>query len=168
VSALVRGLTDFALPTHLLAIVALGLLAGQHAARFPRLALIELVAGLFAGSLAIALGIGENKAAVMLLAFAALSAAGVVAARPLPVWVAGLAAFAIGTALPLNAPPQEIAIANAIAAQAGFAIAALATFAVVAVIALSAIRPWQRIGLRIVGSWIAASAILVLALRLAR
>ena len=29
-------------------------------------------------------------------------------------------------------------------------------------------RSWQRIGVRIVGSWIAASAILVLALRLAR
>jgi hypothetical protein len=29
-------------------------------------------------------------------------------------------------------------------------------------------RDWQRIGLRIVGSWIAASAVLVLALRLGR
>jgi hypothetical protein len=29
-------------------------------------------------------------------------------------------------------------------------------------------RDWQRIGVRIAGSWIAASAILVLALRLAR
>ena len=33
---------------------------------------------------------------------------------------------------------------------------------------MNATRPWQRIGVRIVGSWIAASAILVLALRLAR
>ena len=42
------------------------------------------------------------------------------------------------------------------------------TLALVAAIAMHATRPWQRIGVRIVGSWIAASAILVLALRLAR
>jgi len=39
---------------------------------------------------------------------------------------------------------------------------------VVTSIATGADRPWQRIGLRVVGSWIAASAILVLALRLMR
>jgi hypothetical protein len=35
-------------------------------------------------------------------------------------------------------------------------------------IVTNAARPWQRIGVCIVGSWIAASTILVLALRLAR
>ena len=47
-------------------------------------------------------------------------------------------------------------------------VAALAGLAFVAFIAMKAERPWQRIGLRSVGSWIAASAILVLALRFAR
>ena len=83
-------------------------------------------------------------------------------------WCSGVLALAAGVALPLNAPPHEITIAAAIAAQVGFAVAALATFALVALIAMHATRPWQRIGVRIVGSWIAASAILVLALRLAR
>ena len=77
-------------------------------------------------------------------------------------------AFATGSALPLNAPPHEITIANAVASQAGFAVAAMAIVALVMAIAMLARRPWQRIGVRIVGSWIAASAILVLALRLAR
>lgn len=42
------------------------------------------------------------------------------------------------------------------------------TLALVIAIATQATRPWQRIGIRIAGSWIAASAILVLALRLVR
>jgi hypothetical protein len=167
-NTLLRGALDFFVPTHLLAIMALGLLAGQRAMRLPWLALIELAAGLLAGSVAIAMGAGENRAAVILLALAAISAAGVIAAWPLPIWVAGLLAFAIGTALPLNAPPDAITIAGAIAAQVGFAAAALLAFAAIAAVAMHATQSWQRVGLRILGSWIAASAILVLVLRLAR
>ena len=82
--------------------------------------------------------------------------------------VAALLALAAGVALALNAPPHEITIPAAIAAQVGIAVAALATFALVGIHRDAGRAPWQRIGVRIVGSWIAASAILVLALRLAR
>ena len=44
----------------------------------------------------------------------------------------------------------------------------LGVLAFVTLIACKADRPWQRIGVRIAGSWIVASAILVLALRLTR
>lgn len=165
-NAVTRALTDFALPTHLLAVVALGLLAGQQAVRFPWLALIELAAGLFAGSLAIAMGLGENPAATALLGLAAVSSAIVIAAWPIPIPIIGLFAFATGIALALNAPPHAIKIADAIAAQLGFAAAALAAFALVGAIAVNATRAWQRTGVRIVAAWIAASAVLVLALRL--
>jgi hypothetical protein len=47
-------------------------------------------------------------------------------------------------------------------------VAAFVTLALVAFLASHAARPWQQIGVRVIGSWIAASAILVLALRLAR
>jgi hypothetical protein len=77
-------------------------------------------------------------------------------------------AFATGSALPLNAPPHEITIANAVASQVGFAVAAIVIVALAMAIAMLARRPWQRIGVRVLGSWIAASAILVLALRLTR
>jgi urease accessory protein len=167
-SAFIGGVTDFPTPIDLLAVIALGLLAGQRGRRFPVLVLIALAAGLFVGSFAVATGVGENPAAIALLALAAIGAASVIAALALPAWIAALLAFAIGAALPLNAPPHAITIAGAIAAQAGFAVAGLATFAAVSLIAMNTTRPWQRIGLRIVGSWIAASAILVLALRLAR
>lgn len=165
-SALLRGALDAALPTPLLAIVALGLL-GQPA-RFPTFAFCELAAGLLLGSLAIAFGIGETPAASVLLAQAGVAGAIVIAASHPPTWLTGLLAFAAGVALALNAPPHAITIAGAIAAQIGFAVAVLVMFSAVAFAAMHATRPWQRVGVRIVGSWIAASAILVLVLRLAR
>jgi len=85
-----------------------------------------------------------------------------------PVVLAGSLALIAGAALALNAPPQALTIPAAIGAQLGTAIAALVTLALVALVASRARRPWQLIGVRIAGSWIAASAILVLALRLAK
>ena len=167
-TAFLGGLTQFFVPTHLLAVAALGLLAGQHArptrADMPGM----LIAGLVIGSTAIALAMRETPSASALLVLAALAASVVVVGRPTPPTIGVLLAFAIGVALPLNPPPHEITIPAANAAQVGFAVAALAAFALVTVVAMQAVRPWQRIGVRIVGSWIAASAILVLALRLAR
>ena len=99
----------------------------------------------------------------------AITAAGLaVLAYPVSHWLVGVMAFATGSALPLNAPPHEITIANAVASQVGFVVAAMATAALVMTIAVLAHRPWQRIGVRIAASWVTASAILVLALRLAR
>src|SRR6266568_901956 len=64
--------------------------------------------------------------------------------------------------------PTRSAIPLAVAEQVGVSVAALATFATIVFVAMRAARPWQRIGVRIIGSWIAASAILVLALWLTR
>lgn len=165
-TAFIGGLTQFFAPTHLLAVVALGLLAGQT--RYRTITLAVFAVALLAGSLTVASAIREVPSAPALLALAAIAAALVAIGRALPPFIATLLNAAAGVAIPLNAPPHEITIPAAIAAQSGTAAAALALFALVMVIATRADRPWQRIGLRIVGSWIAASAILVLALRLSR
>jgi len=165
-NALLRGALDVFAPTPLLAIVAVGLL-GQPA-RFPALALMALGAGLLAGSVAIAFGVGETAAATALLALAAMATVSVVAAWSPPALIRALLALAVGAGLALNAPPHAITIARAIAAQVAFAVAVLVVFAAIAFAAMQARRPWQRVGLRILGSWIAASAVLVLVLRLAR
>ena len=123
--------------------------------------------GLAAGSLVIASAMRETPAATALLAIAALAGILVVLAWAPPLWLSATLAFAAGCAIALNSPPHALTIPAAIAMQIGTAIAAFATLALVAFIAAAAQRPWQRIGVRIVGSWIAASAILVLALRLA-
>ena len=167
-TAFYAGAAQFFIPTHLLAVVALGLLAGQHASRGHLQVLMAFVIALAAGSLAVALAIRETPVAIVLLVLSAIAAGLVVADRPAPFWIAVVLAFAVGAAIPLNTPPHEITIANAVVAQLGTAAAAAVTLALVMAIAMHATRPWQRIGVRIVGSWIAASAILVLALRLAR
>ena len=153
-------------PAHLIAIVAIGLLAGQGGRRGFVAALFA--AGMLAGSLAIALATRETPSALVLLAIAALAGITVAAAIMLPSALTNLLAFATGAALALDAPPQAIGIPAAIASQAGTGVAATAALVLALSIAAGADRSWQRIGVRVVGSWIAASAILALALRLAR
>lgn len=166
--AFIDGLTQFFLPTHLLAVAAVGLLAGRDAKRFPVATFAAHVSGLAAGSVLIAAALREQNAVPVLLAIATLAGTAVAIARPVPQVAQIIVACLTGGALALNSPPQAITIPSAIAAQIGTGIAALATLTVVIVIAMRAQRPWHRIGLRVIGSWIAASAILVLALRLAR
>jgi hypothetical protein len=92
----------------------------------------------------------------------------VVVARAVPPFVGTFLAGAGGISISINAPPHEITIQAAIGAQFGTAIGALATLSLVTFVAFNATHAWRRVGVRIAGSWIAASAILVLALRLAR
>lgn len=167
-TAVLGGAMQFVIPSHLLAVVALGLLAGQRAQRFPLAALAAFAIGIISASIAIASAMRETPASLGLLALAATAAVLVVLAHPVSKWLVGVMAFATGSALALNSPPHEITIASAIASQAGFAAAALAVFALVTTIATLARSPWQRIAAQIVASWIAATAVLVLALRLFR
>jgi len=163
-SAGLDGAAQILLPTNLLALVALGLLAGRSL----RITLALFVAGLVAGALLIAFALRDPPAANVLLALAAITGAIVAIGYALPRSIGFALAFATGVALSLNAPPQATTIANAVAAQLGTVVAALAATSLLALVASKAEDGWQRIGVRIAGSWIAASAILVVTLRLAR
>jgi len=134
----------------------------------PRLTLAAFALGLLNGSILIALALRDPPAALALLVLAGIAGMIVVIARPVPPTVKEVFAFATGTALALSSPPQAITVPVAIAAQLGAGLAAVAALSLVALAATKAEHDWQRIGLRIAGSWIAASAILVLALRLLR
>jgi hypothetical protein len=94
----------------------------------------------------------------------ALAAAGIV----LPPILSAIIAAIAGLALGLDSPPQAISLADATASLIGTWLAACLALATVVTATNYLARGWQRIGLRIVGSWIAASAVLVLALRFAR
>jgi urease accessory protein len=168
-AALIDGLAQFFAPTQLLAVVALGLLAGQDVKQFPVATLATYAFGLAVASIMVAAAQrAQDTVPIWLLAVAALAGIAVAVARPIPQVAKTIAASLTGGLIAFNAPPQTITIPSAVAAQVGTAIAALATLAVVMVIAMKGELPWSRIALRVVGSWIAASAILVLALRLAR
>jgi hypothetical protein len=76
--------------------------------------------------------------------------------------------FVLGVALELDSVPQEISTQATLLTLAGTTITALSIPALLAVLTAYLRRDWQRLGVRVAGSWIAASAILVLALRLAK
>lgn len=165
-TAFIGGFAQFFIPMHLLAVTALGLMAGQ--ARYPKATLSVLALGMLVGSWTVASGIQESPAALVLLALTAITGGLLILGRTVVAPVASFLASLTGVFIPANAPPHEITIAGAVSFQIGLAVAALMASALVMLAAASATRPWQRIGIRIVGSWITASAILVLALRLVR
>jgi hypothetical protein len=168
-SAFADGLLLVVLPTNLLTLVAIGLLAGQAAMRFPVATVAAFAFGMTVASVGIAAALrAQDTLPIWLLAIAALAGIAVAIARPIPQVARTIAASLAGGLIALNAPPQAITIPSAIATQIGTAIAAFAILAVVTAIAMKAKRAWHHVALRIVAAWIAASAILVLALRLAR
>ena len=166
-SGLIGGLLHpLALPAHILALLALGLLIGQQRGHLVPLA--AFFAGLLAGLSALAFAVATTSAANVLLATTAVSGLLVALAHPLPAFVSAPIAAIAGIALGLDSPPDAIVIAAAVAMLIGTGIGAGLTVTIVAAGTSCLGRAWQRIGVRILGSWIAASAILVLALRFVR
>jgi hypothetical protein len=152
------------LPAHALALVALGLFAGRE--NRPTGTLLIFAALLAAGLLAIAFAVGQTAARMVLLADAALLGVLVAAAWPAPKPIGWMLAAIAGVALGLDSPPQAITIVEGNATLAGTALGACAMLFMVAAVASYAQREWQHLAVRILSSWIAASAILVLAVQL--
>jgi urease accessory protein len=162
--AFVDGLLNpLTTPAHGLTLLALALLWARQSQRGAGLLVFALA--LATGFLAIVLAVETTPARTVLLVVAA--ALGVmVAAAWAPKSLAWLLVAIAGVALALDSPPQAVTIAEAYATLAGTALGACAMLVVVAAIAGHANADWQRLGIRILGSWIAASAILVLAVQL--
>jgi urease accessory protein len=134
--------------------------------------MLGLMVALAARLTAIALAVGETPAADVLLAAAVLTGALVALARPLPALACALLAAVTGAALGLDSPPEAISLALGTITLIGTGLGATIALMVVAAAAGYLVRVpehvWLRTGVRVLGSWMAASALLVLALRLAR
>jgi urease accessory protein len=171
-SALLRGLLQpLMLPAQALALLAFGLLISQQRASSRLGALAAFVAGLAVGLSAIALAVGQTPAGDVLLGASGLAGLLVAIGRPPPALACALLAAIGGVALGLDSPPDAISIAAATIMLIGTALgASLALALVVAGASYLDAQKWiaPRIGMRVLGSWIAASALLVLALRFAR
>ena len=154
-------------PTHALGLVALGLLISQQASPRRFLAQMLFALALAAGLMALVDAVGETPAADVLLAGAGISGALVAAGFPLPVLVLGALAVAIGAALGLDSPPEVISLEAAAAMLVGTLAGAVLALALLARVASRTKRDWQKIAVRVLGSWAAASALLALAVRLA-
>ena len=155
-------------PAHLIAILGLGLLIGQMQG-WERKAPFAFIASLAAGLAIMTRGYVPMLMNELVLACGLVSGALVALARPLPeVAVGCVLAVVLGLAIALDSPPEVVSVreANFMLIGTGFGATLLLMAAVE--IASRLRRDWQRLGARILGSWIAASAILVVALRLVR
>jgi hydrogenase/urease accessory protein HupE len=155
-------------PAHLMAIAALGMLIGWHYERWGRAAQAAYLAGAVAGLGAIAMAYSPARAGDAVVALAAVSGLLVALARPLPRALALSLAGATGLAVGLDSPPDTVSLDEANRMLAGTALGAAVALAVIAGIVARFPNYLQRIGLRVLGSWIAASAILMLAASLVR
>jgi urease accessory protein len=172
-SGFVAGLLHpLALPAHVLALLALGLLIGQQTARTRHVSVATFAAGAAVGLTAISLGVGQTSAADVLLATAFASGVSAAIARPLPALTCAFLAAIAGVALALDSPPEAISIAVATATLVGTGLGASLALEIIVtgMNYLTGVRDWNwaRLGGRILSSWLAASAILVLAVRFVR
>ena len=154
-------------PAHLMVLLALGLAVGQRglgAARTPLLAmLVALVAGLAAHRLA-----GDPDTDALLLTLAALLGLAAAAAWRAPAFVLAAVAALVGLAVGVSSGPTGLEGSARWTTLAGTLAAALLlpTYAAAMVTLIKV--AWLHIAVRVVGSWLAAAAMLVLALSFAR
>lgn len=173
--AVIQGLNGFQgglvhpvlVPTHALSLVALGLLVGQQrkAHRTP------LILG-FAAALALAIAFiaaaYSFETNAVILAVALVSGLAVAVGRPLPL-IATVIPVAVGAfAIEFDSVPQLVSHKETLIVLAGTAIGAWLALTTVAGLTIDLKYAWMRIGVRVVGSWSAAIALLVLALQFAR
>ena len=131
---------------HVVGILALGLLVGRQ----ERWGFVPLAA--YAAALGIAVIAG------LLVALA----------RPLPQMLGAVLAIVLGLAVALDSPPEVVSVSEANLMLVGTGIGAAGFLIVVALATRQAQARWAKIGIRILGSWIAAIAILAVALRFVR
>ena len=155
-------------PTHAIAVLSLGLLIGPQMphGRWP--VALAYAAGLGIGFAAMILAFAPRFSAEALLAITAIVGALVALARVLPWPVTCVLALAVGIALALDSSPGGISVREANVIIVGTFCGAVILLWVILVVVASFGREWQKLGMRILGSWIAASAVLALVWQLAR
>jgi len=155
-------------PTHAIAVLSLGLLIGPQMphGRWP--VALAYAAGLGIGFAAMILAFAPRFSAEALLAITAIVGALVALARVLPWPVTCVLALAVGIALALDSSPGGISVREANVIIVGTFCGAVILLWAILVVVASFRREWQKLGMRILGSWIAASAVLALVWQLAR
>ncbi len=160
-------LHPFFVLSHLLVIVAFGLFLAQQPFASTKLAIATFVAALLGGFAAMALGMAAGFPSRGVLLSAALVLGLLVAwARVQPRLVAVVLAAAGGLAIGIDSFPEEGAFWPVLAGITGTALSVSILLINVLAGAGYLTRDWQRIGLRVIGSWIGACALMVAALTL--
>lgn len=151
-------------PAHVLALMMLGLLAGQRGMAAVRRTYLGFLPALVAGLALSGTRFGGGQEPLLLL-FSALAGLLVVVQWRWPISVFLPAGAAVALLLGLDSAPEGLALGPYVATLTGTALGAFACLLLVADLSERASMGWQRIGLRVLGSWGAASATLVYAMR---
>lgn len=160
-------LHPLAVPAHLLMLLGLGLLIGQSAWSSDG-ALIAFAAALLVGLFVAGTHLAPPPPPPALLTVAALAGL-LVAVSVSPPQAGGIAlALATGAAIGLGSAPDVPLGRGWASTLAGTWLGAGLTLILIASAARNPRQAWHRIGVRVLGSWTAASALLVLALVMRR
>jgi urease accessory protein len=154
--------------SHALSLVALGLLAGRQPLRSRLILIAVFMAAMALSFAAVSLAYSTDRAELAVLALAAIAGLVLASGWNAPFAVTALIAICLGGAILFDSVPAVPSVRETLLALAGTTLAAAAAIATVAFVSACLPAFWQRVGIRVAGSWIAASAILVLALRLAK
>lgn len=152
----------FVTPEDLLTVVAIALLAAQHGARTGRRGVVALpaawLAGMAAGPLAAAVPVPAWPALLLLIALGALVAAGRSLPEPLVLGLAVAAGALHGVAN--GAAGAQARLGMLFVGGVGVGVFILATLVGGQVVSPKA--AWSRVAVRVAGSWIVASGLLML------
>jgi urease accessory protein len=154
-------------PAHALTLIALGLLAGTFGIRERLLLLIDFAAASAVAFVLIAMAYSATQAETLILCLGAAMGLLLAADFVPPFPVAALLAAAIAGAVMFDSVPPVLTVTETALSLTGTVLAATALAAATAWLAASLPQRVRHLAIRIAGSWIAASAIMVLALRFA-
>jgi hydrogenase/urease accessory protein HupE len=160
-------LHPFFVLAHLLAVIGLGLLLAQQGLSHTKAAVPAFTATLIAGFLWAGFGMASPvPPSGMLLATALVIGLLVAVARPVPRLIPAILAAIAGFAIGIDSVPESGAPWKTLLALTGTGLSVCLLMINVLAIASYARRPWQAIGLRVLGSWIGACSLMVSALAL--
>ena len=157
-------------PSHIIMLFGLGLLIGQQGGCGLRSGLPAFVVAVIAGLLLTQTAMPAWDKDVVLLPLAAVLGSILAVRLELPGWVVGLLAGAAGILIGLDSAPGLIPGVKAVKIYAALAGTALSTSLAILLLSLPALLlrlPLNGIFLRILGSWVVASALMVVALMFA-
>jgi urease accessory protein len=147
---------------HVIPLVALGLIAGQQGKKSSRAYVLLVPLALIVGT-CIGINFSVNSYSVYVNSFSFLVIGGLIAwNKKLPMWMMFIIAiifsiahgFSNGTAFEFSLSKFNYTL--------GVAVAGLAVTSIFAGIVLSLNKDWQKIAVRVVGSWIAAIGLITL------
>jgi hypothetical protein len=152
-------------PEHGLSVVALGLVLGRQHEPVRRSGELIFITALVGGLIATALAVGETVAGDVLIGVTGVLGLLMAAAWMPPALGCALAAVA-GVTLALDSPPQVTSVDEAVRMLVGSGVGAGLGLGLVAEGSVFLRGRAPSLAIRVLGSWVAAIAIMVLALRI--